>query len=156
MGVVVNVQDAVGGHHMNEFNPLTPKFSVCSQVTEDDIKRAAASGYTVLINNRPDGEEDGQLSHTDAQRAAESAGMTYVYLPFKGPAGPDIVEKTQDILRNHNGPILAHCRSGTRSTNVWAVAAVLENQITIDDAITAARAQGYDISHLPERLSSFA
>ncbi len=141
---------------MTHFKPLTETFSVCAQLTVDDVKRAADAGYTAIICNRPDDEEAGQPNHQDIQNAAESMGLRYYFLPFKGPATPEIVNQTQEILKTETGPILAHCRSGTRSTNVWAVAAVRNGQIRMDDAIAAGREQGYDLSHLPERLAAFS
>ncbi len=54
--------------------PITDTMSVVGQITLEDIAQAAKDGYGTIINNRPDGEEPGQLTHEQA--AAEAARST--------------------------------------------------------------------------------
>lgn len=131
---------------MTDFRPLTPGFSVAPQLTEADIARAGQLGFRTLFNNRPDGEQPGQLTSAQARAAAEAAGMAYFEAPFAGPPPPGAVEATVQLLSEAETPILAYCRSGTRSTTVWALAQAKRKAMTTQDILAAASGAGYDLS----------
>jgi uncharacterized protein (TIGR01244 family) len=131
---------------MTDFRALTPAFSVAPQLTEADIARAGELGFKTLINNRPDGEAPGQLSSAEARAAAEKAGMAYFEAPFAGPPPPAAVEATIEWLGAAKTPILAYCRSGTRSTTVWALAQAKRKAMPVNEILAAAEGAGYDLS----------
>src|SRR4029079_5138275 len=128
------------------FRSVTLDFAVSSQLTRDDFAAAAAAGFKTIINNRPEGEEPGQLSEADAPAAAAAAGIGYFSLPFRGPPPPAVVGETADLLEQVQGPVLAYCRSGTRSITAWAMAQALSGAHTADEIIALTAKAGYDLS----------
>ncbi|MBK9431397.1 MAG: TIGR01244 family phosphatase [Sphingomonadales bacterium] len=128
------------------FRQLTNDIFVSPQITEQDIAEAAKLGVTLVINNRPEDESEDQTPGNAIERAARSAGMDYVAIPVthSGFSQPQ-VKAMSAALEKADGPVLAYCRSGTRSTLLWALAE--SSQGGDPDALTniAAKA-GYDIN----------
>ena len=60
---------------MTEFRTVTDRFSVSPQISLDDVAAAAAQGFTVIINNRPDGEAPGQPTIAEMEAAVHAAGL---------------------------------------------------------------------------------
>lgn len=101
---------------------LTPEFAVAPQIALSDVPRAAAMGFTTLINNRPDAEVEPDLSSAAFARAAQAAGLAYHYLPYvPGEMTPELVAAFEAVAGAAQGPVLAWCRSGTRSSHLWAM-----------------------------------
>jgi sulfide:quinone oxidoreductase len=135
------------------FKSLTPSLSVSSQLNEDDIAQAALKGFRAIIDNRPDGEEPGQLSAASVQSLAVAHGMAFAYVPaISGKIGDEEVACMADALARLDGPVLAYCRTGTRSTTLWALsqAGVLPAHSIIATAANA----GYDLKALRPRLEN--
>ena len=101
---------------------LDEKTYVAGQIRPDQLPEIAASGVTFLVNNRPDGEEPGQPCAAQMAAAAEAAGLGYAHIPVAGGFSPKQVEAMATALAERDGPVLAFCRSGTRSTLLWALA----------------------------------
>ncbi len=110
---------------MAEFRRLSPDFAVAPQLSREDVARAAAEGFKTIISNRPENEEPGQPSDADLIAAAQSAGITFRSLPFRGPPPPAIVAETVLLIEQARGPVLAFCRSGNRSAAAWGMAQAL-------------------------------
>jgi uncharacterized protein (TIGR01244 family) len=128
------------------FRKLTPAISVAPQIGLDDVAEAARQGVKLIINNRPEDESEDQTAGPDIEAAARAAGMDYVAIPVThaGFSEPQ-VKAMAEALERADGPTLAYCRSGTRSTLLWALAEA--SQGGDPDALTniAAKA-GYDVS----------
>ena len=104
-----------------KITPLTDTLSVASQIEAADIAELAAAGFRTVINNRPDHEEAGQLSSDAARQDAEALGMAYHYLPFTAASLTVAeVDAFEALMAQAAGPIIAHCRSGTRCYLIWA------------------------------------
>lgn len=131
---------------MTEFRSVTAEFSVAPQLTREDIARAAAEGFRTLLNNRPDGEAPGQLTSAEAKAAAEAAGLAYREVQFQGSPPPAVVAATEALLTGAETPILAYCRTGTRSITAWAMAQALAGARSPDEIIALAANAGYDLS----------
>jgi uncharacterized protein (TIGR01244 family) len=102
---------------------LDDRTLVSGQIAPDEVAGLAAQGVTVLVNNRPDGEEAGQPLASDIEEAAAQAGIAYRYQPIFRGIGPADVEAMQEAMREApDGKLLAFCRSGTRSALAWALA----------------------------------
>lgn len=130
--------------------PVAPDFRASPQVRPEDLAAAAAEGCVLVINNRPDGEEPGQPTGAQIEAAAAAAGLAYVAIPVRAmPPGREHVEAMSAALAQASGPVLAYCRSGTRSTACWAMAMTAAGDLEPDEARTMARAAGYDLSFLP-------
>ncbi|GAA4709637.1 TIGR01244 family phosphatase [Sphingomonas lutea] len=102
---------------------LDEKTLVSGQIQPEDVAAFKAAGVTMIVNNRPDGEDPGQPLAADIEAAAKAAGIAYRYVPIRRGPGPSDVDEMQDAMRaNGDGKLLAFCRSGTRSTFAWALA----------------------------------
>jgi uncharacterized protein (TIGR01244 family) len=137
-----------GGFSMADIRRVTDDFAVAPQLASSDFAAIAALGYRSVINNRPDGEMPGQLSSAQAQAAATSAGIAYVHAPFAGMPSAEAVEAIKQALDRPAGPVLAYCRSGTRSVTAWAIAQVATGKLQPDEIISLAAGAGYDLAPL--------
>jgi uncharacterized protein (TIGR01244 family) len=128
------------------FRKLDETISVAGQITPADITEAAAQGFTFVINNRPDDEQPGQPTAAEIEAAARAAGLGYRAIPITHAGfSENQVTAMQEALEAAPGPVLAFCRSGTRSTLIWALARARMG----DDAETLqtkAQAAGYDLT----------
>lgn len=128
------------------FRKLTTDIYAAPQIGLSEIAEAAALGVTLVINNRPENESEDQTPGAEIEAAARAAGMDYVAIPVthSGFSEPQ-VKAMADALDSATGGVLAYCRSGTRSTLLWALAE--SSQGGDPDALTnmAAKA-GYDVS----------
>ncbi|MBL8530127.1 MAG: TIGR01244 family phosphatase [Hyphomonadaceae bacterium] len=141
---------------MTEFRQVTPAFAVAGQISTDDVARAAAEGFRTILNNRPEHESPDQPSGDEIAAAARAHGLTYRAAPFQGPPPPAIVAETATILEEAPGPVLAYCRTGTRSIMAWAMAQALEGALRPDEIIAAAAKAGYDLSGARGALAGLA
>lgn len=128
------------------FRKLTDSIYASPQISLDDVVEAARSGVKLIINNRPEGESDDQVPGSEIEAAARAAGMEYIAIPVThaGFSEPQVVAMSK-ALADAGGPVLAYCRSGTRSTLLWALAEASRGKSP--HALSAAAAQvGYDVS----------
>lgn len=133
---------------MTDIRRIDQRISVAPQISPEDVPAIAAAGFVAIVNNRPDNEQPGQPSGDSIRRAAEDAGLTYVAIPVThaGFSHPQVAAMV-DALSQANGPVLAYCRSGTRSCNLWALACAGLGEDA--DALTAkAAGAGYDLTGL--------
>ena len=136
---------------MESLKRLTPFIAVAPQLQPGDMGMLAAAGFRSVINNRPDGESEGQPSSAEMAAAARASGLDYHYLPVvSGQINDEDVSAFSALLGQIRGPLLAFCRTGTRSTSLWALSEAhhLDPQVLL----STAGAQGYDISGLAARL----
>jgi len=122
--------------------------SVAPQISVEDVAEIKAAGFTAIVNNRPDDEEPGQIPGDAIRAAAEAAGLSYTAIPIThaGFSYPQIAAMA-DVLADAEGPVLAFCRSGTRSCNLWALAQA-KNGADADDLIAKGAGAGYNLDGL--------
>jgi uncharacterized protein (TIGR01244 family) len=131
-----------------QLRQLTDTLSVSAQIDEADIEALAEQGFRGLINNRPDGEVPGQPDSSALAAAASRHGMTYVHLPVVPGQWPEhLVDAFASALHTLPTPILAFCRSGTRSCTLWALSACAAGEDR-EAVIACAATAGYDLSAL--------
>lgn len=138
---------------MQPVKRLTPFIAVAEQLQPTDMGTLAATGFHTVICNRPDNEGEGQPSSAEMQAAAEASGLDYHYLPvISGKISDTDVAAFRELLNQVRGPVLAFCRTGTRSTTLWALAEAhhLDPATLLHNAALA----GYDLSALRPRLES--
>jgi uncharacterized protein (TIGR01244 family) len=127
------------------FRKLDDSISVAGQIETADIAEAARQGFTFVINNRPDHEAPGQPTGAEMEAAAKAAGLGYAAIPITHAGfSEDQVAAMGDALGKAPGPVLAFCRSGTRSTLVWALARSRAGDDPAELSAKAAAA-GYDL-----------
>lgn len=131
---------------MSDFRRVTDEFTTAPQISLADVAEAARLGFKTVINNRPDGEDPAQPSSAEMEAAAKAAGLAYHHIPVRGGPTPDQVEQTRELLSTAEGPILAFCRSGTRSIVTWSLAQATSGAKAPDELIGLGRAAGYDLS----------
>ena len=103
--------------------PLDDKTMIAGQISPQEVPELGRHGVTMIVNNRPDGEDDGQPTSAEIESAAEQAGIAYRHVPIRRGIGPADVECMQEAMREcGEGKMLAFCRSGNRSALAWAVA----------------------------------
>lgn len=116
------------------------------QIGLADVERARSEGVRLIINNRPDGEAPAEPQGADIEAAAQAGGIGYLAIPVTHAGfSLDQVDAMANAISLADGPVLAYCRSGTRSTLLWAMAQAKLGMGP--EAIAAAAAgAGYDIS----------
>jgi uncharacterized protein (TIGR01244 family) len=126
--------------------------SVSPQISPEDVKAIKAQGFVAIINNRPDGESPDQPTSAQIEAAAHEAGLAYHFIPLgREGVSSDMIEETKQVLEGSTGPVFCFCRSGTRSTTLWALSQA--GKAPADEIIAAAAHAGYDMSHLAGHLS---
>lgn len=136
------------------FRTLTDTVLVAPQITVDQIAEAKAQGVTLIVNNRPEGEAQDQTPGPVIEAVARDAGIEYVAIPVdhSGFSAPQ-VEAMMLALDATEGKVLAYCRSGTRSTLLWALAQTAGGHDPETLSETAADA-GYDLSPIRPMMDS--
>ncbi len=131
---------------MTQFRRVTDQFSVSPQIAVGDVAQAAAEGFVLIINNRPDGEDPAQPDGAEIEAAARAAGLDYVAIPVRG--GPDAAQvlAQRQAVEAANGPVLAFCRSGTRSIVTWAIGQAQAGTVDRQTLISQGAEAGYDLS----------
>lgn len=137
------------------FIRLTDTVAVAAQIAPEDCASARAAGFAAIVNNRPDGEAPGQPTAAAMHAAATAAGLRYADIPVdhSGFSMPQVTAMAAEL--GAGGAVLAFCRSGTRSANLWALAEASRGGDP--DAIVAAAATGgYDVAALLPTLRQLA
>ncbi len=135
---------------------LTDRVAVAPQIGPADVEALAADGFRALICNRPDREDPGQPDYAAIEQAAQAAGLQIRFLPLASGQAPDerLVADFRQALDELPSPILAYCRSGTRSTALWCLAEA--GRRPLDDILTRAMMAGYDMRGLAPRIATSA
>ena len=134
---------------------IDERVSVSPQIDVEDVARLKAAGFVAIINNRPDGEDATQPPGAVIAEAATAAGLRYFAIPLgRDGVRDELIEATRQALDSIEGPVLAYCRSGTRSTTLWALSQA--GRDAAGDIIGKAAGAGYDISHLRGHLDAGA
>lgn len=141
---------------MSDFRKLSDRFLASPQITAGDIAEAQKLGVTLVVNNRPDGEAPDQAPGQEIAQAARDAGLEYRAIPIDQTGfSAAQVEAMNDALDSAEGKVLAYCRSGTRSTFLWALAMASRGE-DVDTIARAAATAGYDVSPLRASMEQLA
>ena len=131
---------------MPDFRTVTETFAVAPQIVPGDLAEAKRRGFVKVINNRPDGEAPDQPANAVMAAAAAAAGLEYAHIPVLGMPSPDLVEAMTDAVEAADGPVLAFCRSGTRSITIWSLGQAQTGARSRQELIGLGTAAGYDLS----------
>ncbi|MBB4860033.1 uncharacterized protein (TIGR01244 family) [Novosphingobium chloroacetimidivorans] len=138
------------------FRKLTDTVYASPQIGLAEVEQAKALGVTLIVNNRPEGESEDQVPGPDIEAAARSAGIDYVAIPVTHAGfSQQQVTAMAEALDRTQGPVLAYCRSGTRSTLLWALAQAKEGA-DLDDVAARAAQAGYDVSPVRQIMDLLA
>lgn len=136
---------------MTMLEKLEDDVYVAAQITKDDIKRAKELGICTIMVNRPEGEEPGQPNTEELRDLSQTHGISFLELPvISGLITDDQVAAFARQLKEAPMPILCYCRTGTRSTHLWAMARVRE--LGCDRVMNAAMNAGFNLQAMESRL----
>ena len=131
---------------------LDDKTMVAGQLAPEDLAGLKEQGVTLVVNNRPDNEDDGQPLSVDLEAAARAVGLEYRHIPIRYGMGPSDVESMREALHaTGDGKLLAFCRSGNRSTLAWAVARA-EDGAEREELHRCAEAAGFNLGPVAHLL----
>jgi len=141
---------------MESVTYITPNFAVTNMPAPEDFQRFAALGFKAVISNRPDHEEDAQLTGRREAVLAWRAGLRFRHIPAaKHDLFTDaVVEPMADALNGLEGPVIAHCQTGLRSAILWAAASARSD--SVDCVLAALRKAGFDLDFLRDDLEAQA
>ena len=131
---------------MTEFRTVTEDFSVSPQIAPEDVAAAAAQGFVLIINNRPDGEQPGQPTSAQIEAQAKAHGLAYAHIPFAGRPTAEQARAVRNLAAETDGKVLAFCRSGTRSITAWSIGQALAGDRQRDELLHLGADAGYDLS----------
>jgi len=131
---------------MPDIRSVNADFAVAPQISPQDMADLAAAGFKRVISNRPDAEVPPSLSSATMAAAAQAVGLDYVHVPITGMPSPAQVEAVYAAVQDGRGPVLAYCRSGTRSITAWAIGQALHGGASSETLIALGRDAGYDLS----------
>ena len=137
------------------FRKINETISVAPQISLDDVAAAKADGVTLIINNRPDGEDPSAPQSADIEAAARDAGIKYIAIPIghSGFSGPQVDAMIAALAEGDK--TLAYCRSGTRSTLLWSLAQAKQG-VDPDEIARLAGNAGYDITPVRAMVDALA
>ena len=129
---------------------VTPRYAVAPQIDPADAAEISAAGFTDVICNRPDEEVPPNVAAEALEAALTAAGVRFHVNPVRNGALTEVeVARQAEVIGEAQGPVLAYCRSGTRSTIVWALG---EDEMSPDEIVSAAERAGYDLSGIRPQL----
>lgn len=138
-----------------DIRPIADGYAVTPQIDPDDLPQIAALGFTTIICNRPDGEVPHELSAEVLRAATEAAGLAFVDNPvISGGLTMENVTAQRSALDTANGPVLAYCASGNRSSVVWALANA--GRQSTDELIEAGARHGYQTAQYRDLIDRLA
>ncbi len=131
---------------MTDFRFVTDDFAVSPQISIEDVGAAAALGFALIVNNRPNGEAPGQTAGAAIEAAVRAAGLDYIHIPVTGRPSAAQAEAMRKAVARADGKVLAFCRSGTRSIGVWALGQAAGGAMSAEELTRRSAAAGYDLS----------
>ncbi|AOL22210.1 TIGR01244 family protein [Erythrobacter litoralis] len=142
---------------MSAFRTLSETMLASPQIGPEDIAAAKEAGVTLIVNNRPDQEDPGAPQGDEIAAAASAAGIDYRAIPIGHSGFSEVhVAAMIEALEGADGKVLAYCRSGTRSTFLWALAQAKSGAASPEEIAAAARDAGYDVSPIRPMIDMLA
>ena len=136
-----------------DIKALTPNLSISPQILISEMQAVAEAGFKAIICNRPDGEGPDQPSFQEIEAAARQHGLQAQYLPAEtGKVRDEDGKVFGQLLQTLPGPVLAYCRSGMRSTTLWALS---QSGVTpLPQILEASQKVGFDMKALVQRIAN--
>ncbi len=136
-----------------DIKALTANLSVSPQILVDEMGAIAQAGFKAIICNRPDGEGPDQPSFKEIEAAAKHYGLLAQYLPAEtGKVSDHDGQTFGQLLQTLPGPILAYCRTGMRSTTMWALSQA--GATPLPHILEASQKVGFDMKPLVQRIAN--
>lgn len=137
-----------------DIKTIDEALSVSPQIQLQDMPEIAQLGFKSIICNRPDGEGSDQPTVTEIKNAAEKLGISVHYLPItQGKVRDEDAEEFAKLLDGLSSPTLAYCRTGTRSTTLWALSQSTKGK-DLHFILEITKAAGYNMSGVIRRIAN--
>ncbi len=133
------------------FSRVDERTLVGGQIRAEHLAPLKAEGVTMIVNNRPDGEEPDQPSAPELEAAARAAGLDYRHIPVAGGFSAEQVQAMAEALQRAEGTVIAFCKSGTRSIFLWALARAQQGDPP-QELMRKALQAGYDLTPIQRYL----
>ena len=134
------------------YRQLNDRTLVAGQIKPDDVPALKELGVTLIVNNRPDGEDIGQPEGDEIEAAAKAVGIDYRHVPIARGLGPSDIEAMREAMHSAgDGKVFAFCRSGNRSALAWAVAKN-EDGVPSEELNRMANEAGFDLGPVAHLL----
>ncbi|MGX0878741.1 sulfide:quinone oxidoreductase [Roseovarius sp. MBR-154] len=134
-----------------DIKTITDDLSVSPQIAPGDLAAIKAAGFRAVICNRPDGEGADQPNFDEIEAAARAQGLAARYLPItSGMVRDQDAGDFGRALRELPGPVLAYCRTGTRSATLWSLSEATRRPVP--EILAATKAAGYDMAGVARRI----
>ena len=128
-------------------NKIIDNYVVSDQITEEDIEQLKEAGFKTIFCNRPDNEEQNQITVKSIQDKAIESGLNFIHQPvIGGQISQNDIDQFSDYYDAAEKPIFAYCRTGTRSSMLWALSE--SGKRSIDEILQLTSAAGYNLSNL--------
>ena len=136
-----------------DIKALTTNLSISPQILVNEMEAVAQAGFKAIICNRPDGEGPDQPSFKEIEAAAQHHGLQARYLPAEtGKVSDQDGHTFGQLLQSLPGPILAYCRTGMRSTTMWALSQA--GAMPLPQILEAGQKVGFDMKALVQRIAN--
>ncbi|MFC4271235.1 TIGR01244 family phosphatase [Sneathiella chungangensis] len=137
-----------------EVKKISGNLSVSAQILPEDIEELAKLGYKAIICNRPDGEGADQPTFAEIKKVAHKAGLEAVYIPIvSGRVQDSDARSFGDAVTSLPNPVLAYCRTGTRSATLWSLNEGAKGR-PLPEILQATKDAGYDMSGVVRRIAN--
>lgn len=128
--------------------------SVSPQISTEDVAAIAAAGFRSILCNRPDGEGADQPVFAEIEAAATQAGLQAIYQPVvSGTVQDGDAAQFGAHFAALPKPVLAYCRSGTRSATLWSLSEAARGR-PLPEILGATKAAGYDMGGVARRIAN--
>lgn len=136
-----------------DIKQIDKTLSVSPQILPAEIAKLKEQGFRAIICNRPDGEAADQPTFDEVEQEAAKHGLEARYVPIvAGKVSDEDAEIFAEELRNLPGPVLAYCRTGTRSATLWSLA--MSDRKSVADILAATKRAGYDMGGVVRRIAN--
>lgn len=134
---------------------ISDRLWISPQVETGAIAALKDKGFAGIVNNRPDGEEPGQPAAATNRLEAEAHGLNYTHIPIvPGQISEDQVRDFQKVLNDSDGPVIAHCKTGTRSATLYAIGEVMDGRMSHTEVKELGERLGVDLTGATKWLQS--
>ena len=130
-----------------QLNKIIEDYVVSEQITPDDIDTIKKAGFKTIFCNRPDNEENNQITVQSIEQAAEESGIKFIHQPvIGGQITQADVDQFSDNYDASEKPIFSYCRTGTRSSMLWALSE--SGKRSVEEILKLTSKAGYNLNNL--------
>ena len=128
-------------------NKIIDDYVVSDQISEEDVEKLKNAGFKTIFCNRPDNEEENQITVKSIQDKVIESGLNFVHQPvIGGQISQNDIDQFSDYYDEAEKPLFAYCRTGTRSSMLWSLSE--SGKRPIDEILKLTPSAGYNLTNL--------